>query len=195
MKGAKNGSQYTTLVVYRMQGTGECFRPNPHALVKRFNARRVKIHRSYAVDEAARVLRSHKNTVRNWLGLGLHTVDSNRPILIRGADLRDFLTARRLRSKKRCAPGELYCVRCRSPKEPAGGVAEYRPITATSGNLKGTCPNCGIPIFRRVSLASLDRASGSLTIQLPQAQRPITDCAVPSVICDLKPNAETDANS
>ena len=162
--------------------------------MKRFDPRRVKIHRSYAVDEAARVLRSHKNTIRNWLKQGLPTVDVHRPHLIRGADLRGFLVAKQLRRKSSCAAGQLYCVRCRSPKEPVGQIAEYRPITAMSGNLKGSCPDCGTQIFRRVSFARLASAAGSLKIQLPQAPRHVTDCVVPSVTCDLKPKAETDAD-
>ena len=163
--------------------------------MKRFNARRVKIHRSYAVDEAAKVIRSHKNTIRNWLKQGLPTVDEQRPHLIRGADLRGFLVTKQLQRKCRCAAGELYCVRCRTPKEPAGKIAEYRPITATSGNLKGTCPDCGTHIFRRVSLARLARASGSIKIQLPQASPRITDCHVLSPSCDLKAKADYDADA
>ena len=162
--------------------------------MKRFDSRRVKIHRSYAVDEAAKILRSHKNTVRNWVGQGLHTVDAHRPILIRGADLKEFLVARRLRGKSRCAPGQLYCVRCRAPKDPAAQSAEYIAITAASGNLKGSCPDCGTHIYRRVSLRRLGSVTGDLAVLLPQGQQRITDCAVPSVTCDLKPKAEFDAD-
>ena len=147
------------------------------------------------MDEAAKTVRSHKNTVRNWLRRGLHAVDAHRPILIRGADLREFLAARRLRGKTRCAPGQLYCVRCRAPKHPAAQTAEYIAITAASGNLKGSCPDCGTHIYRRVSLARLGSVTGNLTVLFPQEQPRITDCAVPSVSCDLKPKAETDADS
>ena len=35
--------------------------------VKRLNPRRVKIHRSYTVEEVAMLFRVHKNTVRAWL--------------------------------------------------------------------------------------------------------------------------------
>lgn len=27
----------------------------------------------------------------------------------------------------KCAPGEIYCVRCREPKSPAGAMADYEP--------------------------------------------------------------------
>ena len=99
--------------------------------VKRFNPRRVKIHRSYAVEEDARVLGSHKNTVRNWLGDGLEPIDGRRPVLIRGTELKAYVNARRRRNQSTCGPGQIYCVRCRSPKHPMPAIAEYVPITPT----------------------------------------------------------------
>ena len=35
--------------------------------MKRLNPRRVKVHRSYTVEEVAKLFRVHKNTVRDWL--------------------------------------------------------------------------------------------------------------------------------
>jgi hypothetical protein len=163
--------------------------------VKRFDARRVKIHRSYAVDEAARVLRSHKNTIRNWLKRGLPTVDTHRPHLIRGADLKEFVTAKQMRGKTRCRGGQLYCVRCRAAKQPARQIAEYLPITPTSGNLRGSCPDCGTRIFRRVSLRQLASATGDLAVLVPQGQQRITDWAALSPSCDLKAEADSDADA
>jgi DNA-binding XRE family transcriptional regulator len=104
--------------------------------------RLVKIHRSYTVEEAARLLGAHKNTVRAWVKVGLPTCDSKRPTLILGRELAAYLQARRTKNKRPCKPGEIYCVRCRAPKRPAGGMAEYHPTTATLGNLIGICPDC-----------------------------------------------------
>jgi hypothetical protein len=52
--------------------------------MKRLNPRRVKIHRTYTVNEAAMLFRVHKNTVCTWLKSGLRPIDSRRPILILG---------------------------------------------------------------------------------------------------------------
>ena len=154
--------------------------------MKRFNPRRVKIHRSYAVEEAARVLGIHKNTVRNWLGDGLEPIDARRPVLIRGAELKAYINARRRQNRSPCGPGQIYCVRCRSPKHPMPAVAEYVPITPTSGNLRARCPDCFGRIFRRASLARLAAVTGNLTITFPDAQQRIVEGADPSVNCDLE---------
>jgi hypothetical protein len=153
--------------------------------VKRLNARRVKIHRSYTVDEAARLFGRHRNTARNWIKSGLETIDGRRPILILGRDLAGFLHSRRIRTRQRCGPGQLYCIRCRAPKQPADRQAQYIPITSTSGNLKGRCPNCQCSMYRLVSLSKLTAAAGNLEVQGTQGQQRISDTASPSLNSDF----------
>ena len=99
------------------------------------NHRLVKIHRSYTVEEIAKLFGIHKNTVRHWVKEGLATVDDKRPMLILGHVLIAFLQARRVKNKQTCKPGELYCVRCRAPKSPAGDMAEYSPSRRSSATL------------------------------------------------------------
>lgn len=133
------------------------------------NHRLVKIHRSYTVEEISRLFGSHKNTVRHWIKEGLPTIDDKRPKLILGHDLVAFLKVRRAKNKKTCKPGELYCVRCRTPKPPAGDMAEYIPITEKFGNLIAICPACDAIMNRRVSLARIGEFRGKVDISFPEA--------------------------
>jgi len=135
------------------------------------NHRRVKIHRSYKVEEIAGLFDIHRNTVRAWIKAGLPTIDDKRPMMIPGRELIAFLQARRVRNKQSCRPGEIYCVRCRAPKSPAGDMAEYKPITEKVGNLTAICPVCGSMMNRRVSLAKLALVRGKIDITFPQALR------------------------
>jgi hypothetical protein len=148
------------------------------------NYRLVKIHRSYTVEEIAQLLNVHKNTVRNWFKQGLPTIDLRRPALVLGSTLSRFLQERRQRGKTRCAPGEIYCVKCRVPVQPAGDMADYLPVTATLGTLRGICPACETLIYRRVSGARLQQIRGRLDITIPQAQSHIADSRSLSVNCD-----------
>lgn len=149
------------------------------------NHRLVKIHRSHTVEGIANLFGIHKNTVRGWIKSGLATIDDKRPMLILGHDLVAFLQARRVKNKQPCKPGEIYCVRCRAPKLPAGDMAEYSPVTEKFGNLTAICPDCDSIMNQRVSLAKLGQVRGKMDITFPQAMRHIVESTKPTVNSDL----------
>ena len=150
------------------------------------NPRLAKIHRNYTVEEAANLFGVHRNTVREWIKRGLPVCDDRKPMLILGRDLAEFLQLRRMKNKRICQPGEMYCVRCRAPKAPAGGMADYVAVTESLGNLVAICPDCEALMNRRVSLAKLDQMRGQLDIMMPQALQHINERHQPSVNSDLK---------
>lgn len=152
---------------------------------RNFNPRLAKIHRSYTVEEVARLFTVHKQTVRNWINAGLPTLASKRPILIHGSDLREFHDARRKKQKQWCRPGELFCLKCRAPRRPAGAMLDYLPINLVSGNFRGICPTCDGFIHRRVGLAQIDVAKGDCTVEYPHGRQRLTDTTKPSLDCHL----------
>lgn len=153
------------------------------------NPRLAKIHRNYTLDDIARLYGLHRNTVRQWIKRGLPTSDDRRPMLVLGRDLVAFLQAKREKNKHTCQPGEIYCVRCRVPRAPAGEMADYEPVTPTLGNLVGMCPVCEALMYRRVGVAKLGLVRGHLDITLPQAQRHIAESAGLSVNSDFAKEA------
>ena len=137
------------------------------------------------MEEVARLFGTHRNTVRAWVKAGLPTCDSERPTLILGRELAAYLQARRTKNKRPCKPGEIYCVRCRAPKQPAGNMAEYQPITATFGNLVGICPDCDGMIYRRASRAKLPEIQGTLDISFSEAEWQVSESNFPIVNSDF----------
>ena len=148
------------------------------------NPRLAKIHRSYSVEEVSRLFAIHKNTVRNWLRQGLTAIDGQRPTVIKGAELRRFLTDRRTRSKQTCGPGRIYCLPCRAPKVPAGNMAECVAAGDTMGTLCGICPDCGRMIYRRLNPMQLDAVRGDLEVTVTQARARIVKSAGFNLNCD-----------
>jgi hypothetical protein len=102
-------------------------------------------------------------------------------MLILGRDLVAFLNARRTKNKRTCLPGELYCVRCRAPRTPAGDMVDYVALTAKTGNLVAICSICETLIYRRVGLAMLAHVCAGLDVTMPQAQEHIGESAAPSL--------------
>lgn len=156
-----------------------------------YNPNLAKIHRNYTVEEVADLYGVFKGTVRAWIKAGLPVLNDKRPMLILGSDLVAFHQTRRMKNKQQCKPGEMYCVRCRAPRKPAGDMADYRIITEKIGNLEAICPDCDKIMNRRISLTKLEQVRGEIAITLPQALQHIIESNQPSVSNDLKRSSET----
>lgn len=151
----------------------------------------MKLHRNYSVEEAAKCLKVHKHTVRNWIKRGLPIVGGRGQTLILGSELRAFLEAKRKQAKRPCPPGFLFCLRCREPKPPAGGMVDYAPIATTSGNLKALCPDCLTVMHRRIKEADLARFMSALGVTLTHASPRLGGCVSPSLNCASGKDAES----
>lgn len=140
---------------------------------KRPSWRGIKIHRSYTIDEAARALRVAKGTVQRWLKIeGLLAMKDQRPFLIHGQDLIEFLK-RDKRSGKKCKLQEAYCFSCREPREPAGGMADLVSISDKIGDLQALCSHCGGMMHKRVSMRLQGQLGTLLDLTIRQRPSPI----------------------
>jgi hypothetical protein len=148
------------------------------------NPRLAKIHRSYSVEEMARLFDVHKNTIRTWFTHGMKAIDGQRPIVARGEEIRRFLTERRVRAKRPSGPGHIYCLPCRAPKVPALKMAECVKTGDTTGTLQGICPDCCRMIYRRVNPQKIDAVRGDLDITVTQAAPRIEETTKLNVNCD-----------
>jgi hypothetical protein len=126
--------------------------------------RRLKHERTYTAHELAIRLGCHPNTVSNWRKGGLAPVDDTRPRLFKGEHVIAFLKRRRQNARQPCPPGTIYCVACRGPRPPAGGMVDYVPVKPDRGNLCGICPGCERLITRRVRRADLPIVAAGLDL-------------------------------
>ena len=116
-------------------------------------------------------------------------------LLIHGLELSRFLHQRRLSGKKPCPSGHLFCFKCRSLRQPAGGMVDYLPMTDTAGNVRAICPQCGTFMHRRVALAKLPLVCLGLDVAFPQAERRISETASPSLNRDLDAMVQANENA
>jgi hypothetical protein len=95
---------------------------------------------------------------------GLEPVERVKPFLFHGTVLNAFHAARRKSGKRPCKPGEIYCLPCRAPRRPAGGLFDYLPITPLTGKVTAICPDCGRLMHQRVNGARLAAFAAQSTI-------------------------------
>lgn len=153
---------------------------------RRVNPNAIKSRRTYTARELATAFGVHKNTVRAWQRDGLVPLDSKRPVLFMGSDVRAFLARRNADRKRPCAAGTLYCFRCREPRRPALGMVDYVAMTPTSGNLRAMCGTCETVMHRRVRLAMLATVLPGLAVQMAEAPARLTGSPKLSLNCALE---------
>ena len=146
---------------------------------RRPNRRAIKMHYSYTSEEAARTLGVSKGTVRRWLKQGLPHIADQRPFLILGSDLRDFLDYRTT-PKQQCELHECFCFSCQEPKAAAGGMVDYIPRKALSGRISALCEDCGTIMHKAFSAAKLPFLVRLADVSFPQGQPRIVDMAKPT---------------
>ena len=155
-------------------------------MAKTLNPNLAKLHRNYTVEDIADLYGVHKTTVREWLKNGLPVCNSQKPMLILGSALREFIKVKKSRNKQKCKPWELYCVRCRKPQFPADGMADYEAKTDAKGRLIALCPDCESIMNKFTSLSKLEALRPKLDISFPTAQKHINKRDEPFLNSDFK---------
>lgn len=135
-------------------------------MARRVSARRVKIHSQYTYEQAADLLEVSVQTVRLWRRSGLQVLDSQKPHLILGFALKDFLNKRSNKPERRLARDQFLCMACNTPRRAADGIADYLPYSDARGRLEVLCETCLGPCGKFASPAVCAELALFLTITI-----------------------------
>jgi hypothetical protein len=141
-------------------------------MAKRIKASRIKKNLTYTILEAAEELDLSVATIRNWIKQGLPIQNDQRPYLIYGCDLRDFIVQMSKARKFKLQDGELNCFTCNASRAPQGLAVVYTAQTAKTGRLSGVCGVCGGKCSRIISNAKISAFSRILKIQFSDGEAP-----------------------
>jgi len=130
---------------------------NGHSRRRRYNVNLIKLSCSYDPAEVAKLLGIHRNTVRHWLKGGLTPLDNRRPILVSGAALKAFIRTGQQARRQKCAPGEFFCFRCRAPRRPWGGLADFSVFNEKIVKAVAFCSVCETAMHRTIQVPRWDR--------------------------------------
>lgn len=141
-------------------------------MAKSIKISRIKKNLSYSYIEAADELDISAATIRNWVKRGLLVQKDQRPYLIFGNDLHDFIAQRSKARKFTLQAGELNCFTCKAGRKPRNYVVTYAKQTTKTGRLSGVCSVCGGKCVRIISNAKINEHSQILKIQFSDGETP-----------------------
>ena len=122
---------------------------------RRINARVVKMHRCYRIDQLADLVGVGIGTVRAWCNQGLPCITDKKPFLIRGRDFKAFHDERLRRAKHPLGPFEVYCLGCKRARTPVQGLVDHEPMDAARTRIMAICPTCGAMARRIIKVSDL----------------------------------------
>ena len=95
-------------------------------MAKRVKTRAIKVNRQYTYEKAADAVGVSCATVRRWkVDEGLEVLVSQKPHLIVGAVLKEFLDKKNAISGPKMRPGHFLCMTCGGHRGAYGKMADY----------------------------------------------------------------------
>ena len=149
-----------------------------------YNIRLIRKGHAYYVQEVADLFGIQKNAVLNWVKQGLKTIDKNRPMMIHGSDLTEFLDNRQKSRKRACKPDEFYCCKCRQPKKAWERLVDLMALKKEGWLVKAICAECSTNMRRIFPARKLPELQTLFTIQTVNGEH-ITESFNPLVMSDF----------
>lgn len=116
--------------------------------------RRIKQKQCYTVPDISVALGVAEGTVRRWVAQGLPTIDDQRPKLVHGSVLREWLVEKRVNRRTKCGPRQMYCFKCRDARDLLPGSVITTNRNAKSAMIEALCTSCGSKMFRQCGKAN-----------------------------------------
>lgn len=117
---------------------------------KNYNIRLIKHRESYSLKQISEVLKVHQRTVQEWRHEGLKTISNEKPFLVMGYDLKEFLNKKLKSRKTKLVVNQFYCTKCRQAVASEKDEVHIISLNKTIGKqgfkglmIKGVCQKCG----------------------------------------------------
>ena len=122
-----------------------------------YDYQRVRSHRPYTITTLAKLMEVNPATVRRWIklnGLDVAIVSETGRTILQGAKIKAWMKARQIAKKQPCAPNEMYCVRCKAPRQITPESLHIVQQNAVKLTVNGHCVTCGLSLQRFGSSAN-----------------------------------------
>jgi len=130
-----------------------------------YNLRLIKVRRSYNLSEMAALFGKDRKTCQRWVkDEGLQPIEKGtNPLLVMGADLKEFLKERAKKRKTNLDETEFYCFKCRRPvkaKMGSGKIIKTGKMIGKNNlaqlNKTGVCEACNTKLNKFLGVYQQD---------------------------------------
>jgi len=130
-----------------------------------YNTNLIKESLCYSTNDMARRFNIHKRTVQEWYKAGLPRIDNRKPSLVLGTDLKNFLKTRQNKRKSKCRKNELYCMKCKAPRQSSNNAVDIRLLSKTRLMIIGLCVHCNTKTNKIATTKNIAEISKIFAIQ------------------------------
>lgn len=139
-------------------------------MARKYNTRIIRLNYSYTLQEISNLYENHIRTIRTWLKEGLQIIDGIYPYLVKGRDLKEFISKRQLKQKVKLEPEQFYCTKCKTARNALNNQVKlvYSGKTIGKGvkdfTIQGICEVCGTKVNRFSNENRLDEVKQNFVI-------------------------------
>ena len=138
---------------------------------KRPDGRAIRVTKTYTVAELAAATNKTEGTIYDWASRGLPTIDSRKPLMFHGSDVKAWLDKRWGDRGCKLALGESYCVRCKKARQPLPQTVRFEAWPNGSMNAKAPCPVCSAPMNKALKASDVADFQNALAGYVEEQQR------------------------
>ena len=132
---------------------------------RKHNLSRIKQDVTYDFHEISLLLDVSKGTVRHWEKEGLPVMKFRRPYLVKGSELKAFLSKRQSRIKHTCKEHEIYCLSCKVPRCAWENAVDVKAVNEKKLMLSGICSTCDRSLSKIQPMKNLPHIAEIFNIQ------------------------------
>lgn len=138
---------------------------------RNYKIRLIKHRHSYTFEEISEVLNVHPRTIQTWKKEGLNVIDSTKPYLVMGYDLKEFLSKKLQARKTKLEQNQFYCTKCRNAVSSEFNKVKLKITGKTIGKdayqeaiIRGKCETCGTKLNRFSHSGKLDEITKNFDV-------------------------------
>lgn len=138
---------------------------------KTYNIRLVKHRESYTLKQISEMLNVHLRTIQEWRKEGLKTISTEKPFLVMGYDLKEFLIKKLESRKTKLEANQFYCTKCRNSVTSKNNKVYLASLNKTIGNqgfigliVKGICQEFGTKLNKFSHEGRLEELKSTFSI-------------------------------